>query len=82
MRDSFYRASMMCICDFAVAAESATFADGHINYGLHPGAGSSVLLGRMIGERRARWLLLSGEFIDAVEAERIGFVIALCRILS
>jgi enoyl-CoA hydratase/carnithine racemase len=33
-----------------------------------------VLLGRMIGERRARWLLLSGEFIDAVEAERIGLV--------
>jgi enoyl-CoA hydratase/carnithine racemase len=28
----------------------------------------------MIGERRARWLLLSGEFIDAVEAERIGLV--------
>jgi enoyl-CoA hydratase/carnithine racemase len=65
---------LMCACDLAVAAESATFADGHINYGLHPGAGSSVLLGRIIGERRARWLLLSGEFIDAVEAERIGMV--------
>jgi enoyl-CoA hydratase len=65
---------LMCACDLAVAAESATLADGHINYGLHPGAGSSVLLGRMIGERRARWLLLSGEFIDAVEAERIGLV--------
>jgi enoyl-CoA hydratase/carnithine racemase len=65
---------LMCACDLAAAAESATFADGHINYGLHPGAGSSVLLGRIIGERRARWLLLSGEFIDAVEAERIGLV--------
>jgi enoyl-CoA hydratase len=65
---------LVCACDLAVAAESATFSDGHINYGLHPGAGSSVLLGRIIGERRARWLLLSGEFIDAVEAERIGLV--------
>ena len=65
---------LMCACDLAVAAESARFADAHINYGLHPGAGSSVLLGRMIGERRARWLLLSGEFIDAIEAERIGLV--------
>lgn len=65
---------LMCACDLAVAAESARFADGHINYGLHPGAGSSVLLGRIIGERRARWLLLSGEFIDAPEAERIGLV--------
>jgi enoyl-CoA hydratase len=65
---------LMCACDLAVAAESATLADGHINYGLHPGAGSSVLLGRIIGERRARWLLFSGEFIDAFEAERIGLV--------
>ncbi|MFL6351022.1 MAG: enoyl-CoA hydratase/isomerase family protein [Bryobacteraceae bacterium] len=65
---------LMCVFDLAVAAESATLADGHINYGLHPGAGSSVLLGRIIGERRARWLMLSGESIDAVEAERIGLV--------
>lgn len=65
---------LMCACDLAVAAEGASFADGHINYGLHPGAGSSVLLARMIGDRRARWLLLSGEFIDAVEAERIGLL--------
>ncbi len=65
---------LMCVCDLAVAAESARFADGHINYGLHPAAGASVLLGKIIGERRARWLLLSGEFIDAAEAERIGLV--------
>lgn len=65
---------LMCICDLAVAAESARFADGHINYGLHPAAGASMLLGRIIGERRARWLLLSGEFIDAAEAVRIGLV--------
>jgi len=65
---------LMCVCDLAVATESARFADAHINYGLHPGAGASGLLSHMIGERRARWLLLSGEFIDAVEAERIGLV--------
>ncbi len=65
---------LMCVCDLAVAAQSARFADGHINYGLHSGAGSSVLLGRIIGERRARWLLLSGEFIDAAEAAHIGLV--------
>lgn len=65
---------LVCACDLAVAARSARFADGHINYGLHPGGGSSALLAPLIGERRARWLLLSGEFIDAVEAERIGLV--------
>ncbi len=65
---------LMCVCDLALATEDARFADAHINYGLHPGAGSSVFLSRMIGERRARWLLLSGEFIDAAEAERIGLI--------
>jgi len=65
---------LVCACDLAVAARSARFADGHINYGLHPGGGSSASLAPLIGERRARWLLLSGEFIDAAEAERIGLV--------
>ena len=65
---------LMTICDLAVAGAGARFADGHINYGLHPGGGSTGLLAPLIGERRARWLLLSGEFIDAAEAARIGLV--------
>ncbi len=65
---------LLLICDLAVAAESARFADGHLNYGLHPGGGSTSLLAPLIGERRARWLVLSGEFVDAREAERIGLV--------
>jgi enoyl-CoA hydratase len=65
---------VMCLCDLAVSAESARFADGHVNYGLHPGGGASATLVWLLGERRARWLILSGEFIDAVEAERIGLI--------
>lgn len=65
---------IMCLCDLAVAAESMRIADGHVNYGLHPGGGSSSTLVWLVGERRARWLILSGEFIDAAEAERIGLV--------
>ncbi|MGQ0634561.1 MAG: enoyl-CoA hydratase/isomerase family protein [Planctomycetaceae bacterium] len=65
---------LVCACDLAVAADSARLADGHINYGLHPGGGASGLLSKIVGERRARWLLLSGEFITATEAERIGLV--------
>jgi methylglutaconyl-CoA hydratase len=29
---------------------------------------------RHVGERLARWLLLTGELIDATTAERVGFV--------
>lgn len=65
---------LVCVCDVAIAAETARLGDAHINYGLHPGAGASRLLSSIIGERRARWLLLSGEFIDAQEAERIGLI--------
>ena len=65
---------VVCLCDLAVSAESARLADGHINYGLHPGGGSSATLAWLIGERRARWLILTGEFISAAEAERIGLV--------
>ena len=65
---------LACLCDLAIAAEGARIADGHINYGLNPGGGASAVLTRMIGERRARWLLLSGQFIDAHEAQCIGLV--------
>ncbi len=30
---------LVCACDLAVAACSARFGDGHLNYGLHPGDG-------------------------------------------
>ena len=29
---------------------------------------------RHVGERAARWMLLTGELIDAAEAERVGFI--------
>ncbi|MGA7523997.1 MAG: enoyl-CoA hydratase/isomerase family protein [Acidobacteriaceae bacterium] len=64
----------MCLCDLALAADSARLGDGHINYGMHPGGGSSATLSWLIGERRARWLILTGELISAAEAERIGLV--------
>jgi enoyl-CoA hydratase len=64
----------MCLCDLAVSVVSARLADGHVNYGMHPGGGSSATLAWLIGERRARWLILTGEFISAAEAERIGLV--------
>jgi len=64
----------VCVCDLAVAVQSARLADGHINYGLHPAGGSSATLRWMIGERRAKWLILTGEFISATEAERIGLI--------
>lgn len=59
--------------DLCFASERASFGQPEIRLGqLAPPA--SVLLPRLVGERRALELLLSGEAIPASEAERIGIV--------
>jgi enoyl-CoA hydratase/carnithine racemase len=57
-----------------IASEAAKFGDQHVNFGLIPGAGNSQRLPRIVGVRRAKEMLLTGEWISAAEAERIGLV--------
>lgn len=61
-------------CDFLVASERATFADTHARVGVTPGGGMSVYLPMAVGLRRAKEMSLTGNFIDATEAHRIGLV--------
>jgi len=61
-------------CDFLVASERAKFADTHGRVGVSPGGGMSVLLPQAIGLRRAKELSLTGNFLDAHEAYRVGLV--------
>jgi len=65
---------LMLACDFALAAEDAQLGDQHANYGLFPGGGASQRLPRLIGERKAKELMLLGSRIDGREAERLGLV--------
>lgn len=60
-------------CDLRVAAETAKIAFLFVKVGLS-GAdmGASWLLPRLVGHGRAAELLLTGEFVDAATAERIG----------
>ncbi|MFV3126873.1 enoyl-CoA hydratase/isomerase family protein [Niveispirillum sp. KHB5.9] len=60
--------------DVAFAAASATFIGAYGAVGLSPDVGASWWLPRLVGLRQAQRLLLLGERIDAVEAERIGLV--------
>ncbi len=59
--------------DLCVASERASFGQPEVRLGvIAPPA--SVLLPRIVGERRALHMLLSGETIPATEAERLGIV--------
>jgi len=60
-------------CDIVVAAAGARFGQPEIKLGVFPPV-AAVLLPRVIGERRARELLLTGELFDAEEALRLGLV--------
>ena len=60
--------------DFVIAADAATFAQGDVRNGLCPGGGSTQILPRLLGRRRAIEFLLMAEEISAEEAYRIGLV--------
>ena len=67
---------MALACDLVVAAESARFCESYIDRGVTTDLGGSFVLTRLVGMGRARRLLLTGEVVDGVEAERIGLVSA------
>ncbi len=64
---------LIAACDIVVASESARFGQPEIKLGVFPPV-AAIMLPRVIGERRARELILTGELIDAPEALRLGLV--------
>lgn len=57
-----------------VASPNARLGQPEVKLGILPGYGGTQRLPRLIGRGRALDLLLSGEAIDAAEAQRIGLV--------
>ena len=58
-------------CDLVVAAEGTKLGEPEIRYGSAP---VTLLMPYLIGQKKTRELLLTGDLIDAVEAERIGLI--------
>jgi enoyl-CoA hydratase len=61
-------------CDFLIASDKASFADTHVKMGIHPGWGMSQLLQEAVGQRMAKQMSLTCQFISAQEALRAGLV--------
>ena len=66
-------AGLVSVCDLALAVPDAKFGYPEVRRGLVAAMVMPHLL-RHVGERAARWLLLTGELIDAVEALRMRFI--------
>lgn len=64
---------LICACDIVIASNRARFGQPEIKLGVFPPV-AAILLPQIIGEKRARELILTGEMIDATEALRLGLV--------
>jgi enoyl-CoA hydratase len=61
-------------CDIVIASEKARFGQPEINVGVIPGGGGTQILPRLVGEKKAKEMVFTGEFIPAEEAWRLGMV--------
>jgi methylglutaconyl-CoA hydratase len=66
-------AGLVTVCDLAVSVPDARFGYPEVRRGLVAAMVMPHLL-RHVGERTARWLLLTGELLDGIGALRAGLV--------
>ncbi|MFW6184332.1 MAG: enoyl-CoA hydratase/isomerase family protein [Chloroflexota bacterium] len=65
------------LADVSIAAESARMADGHLRMGVAAGDHAAIVWPLLCGMAKAKYYLMTSDFIDGREAERIGLV-SLC----
>jgi enoyl-CoA hydratase len=67
-------ATIALLCDISIAVSTARLGDPHVRVGLSAGDGGALIWPQLIGFAKAKHYLLTGDLIDAVEAERIGLI--------
>jgi enoyl-CoA hydratase len=65
------------MADISIMAEDARITDGHIRLGVGAGDHAAIIWPLLCGMAKAKYYLLTADFLDGKEAERIGLV-SLC----
>ncbi len=65
------------LADISIIAETARLTDGHLRLGVGAGDHAAIIWPLLCGMAKAKYYLLTADFIDGREAERIGLV-SLC----
>jgi len=62
------------LADVSIMARSARLSDGHARLGVAAGDHAAILWPLLCGMAKAKYYLMTAEFVDGPEAERIGLV--------
>ena len=65
------------LADISIAAENARLADGHVRMGVAAGDHAAVIWPLLCGMAKAKYYLMTSDFVSGREAERMGLV-SLC----
>jgi enoyl-CoA hydratase/carnithine racemase len=66
--------AMALLCDITIMSTEAKLNDGHVRIGVAAGDHACVIWPLLCGMAKAKLYALTGRFIEATEAERIGLV--------
>src|SRR5437667_2416365 len=69
--------ALAILADISIAAASARLIDGHTKLGVAAGDHAAIIWPLLCGMAKAKYYLLTADFLDGREAERIGLV-SLC----
>ena len=61
-------------CDIAVASDDSKFGQSEINVGIIPGVGGTQRLPRLVGLKKAKEMIFTGDLIDSATALEIGLI--------
>jgi enoyl-CoA hydratase len=67
-------ASIALLCDVIFMADTASLADPHVRVGIVAGDGGAAIWPLAVGPARAKEYLLTGDAVQAADAERMGLV--------